>query len=93
MSEEEVSESLAQEEKQAMEEVSESYYEETEVEYIAFSPQELEQFLTRSETWDRIAKGEISLNEAKSILESQQKSAGQRKATPSRGKKRRRRSS
>jgi hypothetical protein len=95
LSEEETSESLAQEEKQTVEEISEAYYEEAEAEYITFSPQELEQFLIRSETWDKIAKGEISLDEAKSILEIPSRSTGlsMRKAKPGRGKKKRRSSS
>jgi hypothetical protein len=86
---EEASELLTQEETRSSEEISEAYYEEAEVEYIAFSPHELEQFLIRSETWDKITKGEISLDEAKSILEAPLRIASRKKVELSKGRKRR----
>ena len=88
--EEELSEISVQEEKGQegeSEESSEIYGEETE--YVAFSPQELELFILRSETWDKLAKGEIRLEEAKSILE--KPPIQQVVVTESRGKRKHRR--
>ena len=88
--EEELSEISVQEEKSQeveSEESSEIYGEETE--YVAFSPQELELFILRSETWDKLVKGEIRLEEAKSILE--KSSIQQIATTESKGRRKRRR--
>ncbi|MEM0026832.1 MAG: hypothetical protein QXT53_02310 [Ignisphaera sp.] len=68
--EEEIISSETQEGREALEEESsEIYAESEEVEYVAFSPQELEMFILRSETWDRLVKGEITFEDAKKIID------------------------
>ncbi|MDK6027968.1 hypothetical protein QPL79_01125 [Ignisphaera sp. 4213-co] len=88
--EEEIQSSEIQEgEEVQAEEEKEVYAEGEEMEYVAFSPQELELFILRSETWDKLVKGEIPISEARKMLESFVQSPIQVEATPKRGKRKR----
>ncbi|MEL9940083.1 MAG: hypothetical protein QW632_01205 [Ignisphaera sp.] len=89
--EEEIVSSETQEERESVEEESSEIYSEgEEVEYVAFSPQELEIFILRSETWDKLARGEIALEDAKKIIdEIMQQSQTQVEATKRRGRRKR----
>ena len=69
MTEENVEE-VSSEESEVVEEVSETYEEgKEELEYIPFSPLELELFISRSEIWDKLVKGELGIDEAKKMIE------------------------
>jgi hypothetical protein len=69
MTEENVEE-VSGEESEVVEEVSETYEEDKEeLEYVPFSPLELELFISRSEIWDKLVKGELGINEAKKMIE------------------------
>lgn len=89
--EEEIVSSEAQEERESVEEESSEIYSEgEEVEYVAFSPQELEMFILRSETWDKLARGEIAFGDAKKIIdEIMQQSQTQVEVTKRRGRRKR----